>query len=250
MPLGALPLGLHGGHMNHLNNFESSTPNGDSCHVWLNFWPCIFKKKMKVTFYYIEPPAPTCTCRPPQGLNGATLGTVMNNFYSSPMKISTHNIAWLSYIWRRRSGCLKFTYFWPLGSLPRGPMGAMCTTWTTLNPLPLRMIPAKFGWIPTMHFQEEDETVTFYIEPPTPTCHPLRGPMGRPWELSQKTYSSPKKVSTHTIAWLFYIWIWTCLKFTYFWPLGPSPWAPMGVMCTTWTTLNPLPLRKIPAKFG
>ena len=30
-PLGALPLGPHGVHMYHLNNFQSPTPKDDSC---------------------------------------------------------------------------------------------------------------------------------------------------------------------------------------------------------------------------
>ena len=34
-PLGALPLGPHGGHMYHRNNFESPAPKDDSCPVWL-----------------------------------------------------------------------------------------------------------------------------------------------------------------------------------------------------------------------
>ena len=55
---------------------------------------------------------------PPQGPIGATLGTAMNKFYSSPNKVSTHYITWLFsfWIWRRR--CLKFAWFWPLGASP------------------------------------------------------------------------------------------------------------------------------------
>ena len=34
-PLGALPLGPHGGYMYHMNNFESPAPTDDSCQVWL-----------------------------------------------------------------------------------------------------------------------------------------------------------------------------------------------------------------------
>ena len=34
-PLGALPLGPHGGHTYDLNNFESPTPKDDSCQIWL-----------------------------------------------------------------------------------------------------------------------------------------------------------------------------------------------------------------------
>ena len=34
-PLGALPLGPHGGNMYHMNTFESPAPEEDSCQVWL-----------------------------------------------------------------------------------------------------------------------------------------------------------------------------------------------------------------------
>ena len=47
----------------------------------------------------------------------------MNNFYSSPTKVSTHYITWLFsfWIWRR---CLKILHgFWPFGALPPGPHG-------------------------------------------------------------------------------------------------------------------------------
>ena len=59
----------------------------------------------------------------PQGPIGATLGTAMNNFYSSPNKVSTHYITspFSFWIWRRR--CLKFAWFWPFGALPLGPHG-------------------------------------------------------------------------------------------------------------------------------
>ena len=61
----------------------------------------------------------------PQGPIGATLGTAMNNFYSSPNKVSTYYmyITWpfSFWIWRRR--CLKFAWFWPFGALPLGPHG-------------------------------------------------------------------------------------------------------------------------------
>ena len=59
----------------------------------------------------------------PQGPIGATLGTAMNNFYSSPIKVSTHYMTWpfSFWIWRRR--CLKFAWFWPFGALPLGPHG-------------------------------------------------------------------------------------------------------------------------------
>ena len=66
--------------------------------------------------------APSPTCYPQQGPIGATLGTTMNNFYSSPNKVSTRYITWpfSFWIWRR---CLKFAWFWPFGVLPLGPHG-------------------------------------------------------------------------------------------------------------------------------
>ena len=62
--------------------------------------------------------------RGPQGPIGATLGTAMNNFYTSPNKVSTHYITspFSFWIWRRR--CLKFAWiFWPFGALSLGPHG-------------------------------------------------------------------------------------------------------------------------------
>ena len=35
LALGALPLGPHGGHLYHMNTFESPAPEDDSCQVWL-----------------------------------------------------------------------------------------------------------------------------------------------------------------------------------------------------------------------
>ena len=73
--------------------------------------------------YFLQNCPPSPTCYPPQGPIGATLGTAMDNFYSSPNKVSTHYITWLFsfWIWRRR--CLKFAWFWPLGGLSLGPHG-------------------------------------------------------------------------------------------------------------------------------
>ena len=96
-------------------------PIGATCTIWttlnprplrmIKIQPCIFKKKMKQLLF----------TKGPQGPIGATLGTAMNNFYSSPNKVSTHYITWpfSFWIWRRR--CLKFAWFWPFGALPLGP---------------------------------------------------------------------------------------------------------------------------------
>ena len=71
-----------------------------------------------VTFYI----GPHPNLLPPQGPIGATLGTVMNNLYSSLKKVSTHYITWLFYVWIWRR-IFKFACFWPLGGLPLGPHG-------------------------------------------------------------------------------------------------------------------------------
>ena len=89
---------------------------------------------------------------------------------------------------------------------------------------------------------------------PSPTCYPPLGPLGPPWKLPRTIFILHLRRSIHTtcITLLFYFnWIWRrSLKFAKFWPLGPSPWAPMVATCTIWTPLNPQPLRMIPAKFG
>ena len=44
----------------------------------------------------------------------------------------------------------------------------------TSTPLPLRMNSAKFHENPNMRFEEADEEVMFYNEPPSPTCYSSR----------------------------------------------------------------------------
>ena len=67
-----------------------------------------------------------------------------------------------------------------------------------------------------------------------------QGPIGATLGTAMNNFCSSSK-STHYITWLFSFWIWRrrCLKFAWFCPLGPSPWAPMGATHTIWTTLNP-----------
>ena len=103
-----------------MNNFKSPAPKDDSCHVWLKSDHAFSRRRWNSYFLQRAPPP---TCYPPQGPIGATLGTAMNNFYSSPKKVSTHYITWLFsfWIWSRR--CLKFAWFWPFGALPLGPHG-------------------------------------------------------------------------------------------------------------------------------
>ena len=110
----------HEGHMYPMNNFESPTPRDDSCQVWLKSNHAFSRRWWNS--YFLQR-APSLTCYPAQGPAGATLGTAMNNFYSSPNKVSSHYITWLLsfWIWKRR--CLKFAWFWPFGALPPGPHG-------------------------------------------------------------------------------------------------------------------------------
>ena len=106
--------------MYHMNKSESLAPRHDSCQVWLNFDEASLKKKMKQLRVQR---AHSSTCYPPQGPIGATLGTHMNNFYSSPIKVSTHRTSWLLHVWIWRRRFLKFTVFCTFGALPLGPHG-------------------------------------------------------------------------------------------------------------------------------
>ena len=157
-------------------------------------------------------------------------------------------ITWLFHIWILRR-CFKFTVL----ALPLGPMEAMRTIWKTLNPLPLgpkdKFCQFFFFF---MHFEEADESYFLHWAPPPPQpITPLRGPMGPPWELlwttlipHQRSYLHTRELECSTAGsgeddvWYFHS----------FGPWKPSPWAPMGATCTILTTLNPLPLRMIPAK--
>ena len=65
---------------------------------------------------------------------------------------------------------------------------------------------------------------------PLPNLLPSTGAIGATLgTATNNLYFSPKKVYTHYITLMFYFnWIWRrSLKFAKFWPLGPSPWAPM-----------------------
>ena len=75
-----------------MNNFESPAPKDDSCHVWFKSDHAFSRRRWNSYFFLQRAPSPTCY--PPQGPIGATLGTAMNNFYSSPNKVSTHYITW------------------------------------------------------------------------------------------------------------------------------------------------------------
>ena len=140
---------------------------------------------MKVTFYIGPPPQPVT----PTGSIGATLGTAMNNLYSSPKKVYTHYITllfYLNWIWRRS---LKFAKFWPLGAFPLGPHGGHMYHMNTFeSPAPEDdscqvWLKSNFAFL-----QEVDEQVTFYIEPPRQPVTPPRGPLGPPWELPRTIF--------------------------------------------------------------
>ena len=105
--------------------------------------PCISSRSRWTVIFYIGPPPQPVTH---MGAIGATLGSATNNLYSSPKKVSTLYTTWLFYlnwIWRRKFEICKV--FGPWGPPLGPPIGATFTIWTTLNPRPLRMIPAMFG---------------------------------------------------------------------------------------------------------
>ena len=85
-PLGALPLGPHGGHTYHMNTFESPAPEDDSSQVWLKSNHA-FLQEVDEQLLFTQGPLPNLL--PPTGAIGATLGTATNNLYSSPKKVST-----------------------------------------------------------------------------------------------------------------------------------------------------------------
>ena len=111
----------------------------DSWPCLVKIQPCIFKKKIKQLLF----------TKGPQGPIGATLGTCqLNNFCSSsPQGIYTLH-TWLFSCrddWRMIDvwNLHGLKALW--GPPPGPPVGATHTIWTTLNHLPLRMIPAIFG---------------------------------------------------------------------------------------------------------
>ena len=166
-PLGALPLGPHGGNMYHMNTFESPAPEDDSCQVWL-------KSNHAVTFYIGPPPQPVT----PHGAIGATLGRATNNLYSSPRKVSTLYTTWLFYlnwIWRR-----KFE-IWPLGGLPLGPHdGNMYHMITFESPAPKD--DSCHVWLKSNHAFSKRRWNSYFLQ----RAH--RGLLGPPWELPWTTF--------------------------------------------------------------
>ena len=189
MHLGPILLGPHGGHMYHLYNFESSTPKDDHWQVLLKSdHGCIFK--MRIWLFFIRTPSPNYSLS--QGPKGAILGTVMNNFYSPHIKVSAHSIIWLYYTYNvdREWKMFEIYIVLTLGSPPlRPPWGPHITIWTTLNPLPLRMISSKFGWVMISTFEEDDENLTFFpLGPPPKTVDPHRALTEPSWELSWTTF--------------------------------------------------------------
>ena len=131
-PLGALSLGPHGGHMYHVNDFESPAPKDDSCQVCLKSDQAFSNSRWNSYFLHR---APSPTCYPPhRGHWGHPGRTAMHNLYSSPKKVYTHYITllfYLNWIWRRS---LKFVKFWPLGALTLGSHGGHMYHMNTFEP--------------------------------------------------------------------------------------------------------------------
>ena len=229
------------GHVYHLNNSESPTPNDV---FWIR-WNSYFLGPL------LEPITPPPPPPPPPGPLGATLGTAMNTFNYSHKKVFEYYITWLFYFWIWRRVTLKFAWFWPLGALSLGPHGGHVYHMNSVESSALKDDSCQV-WLKSdlEAFSRSKWNSYFLHRPPPPPQGPIGATLGT---ATNNLYSSPKKVYTHYITWLFYLnWIWRrSLKFAKFWPLGaPSPWTPMGATCTKWTTLTPRLLRMIPAKFG
>ena len=139
---GALPLDPHGGHMYHLNNFESPVPKGDSCQVWLKP-DCAFSRRRWNSYFlhWASPPPLVTPLRGPMGppweLSWTTfILHLRRDLHTKELDCSTSGSG--------EDDVWNLHVFGPWGPSPRAPMGATGTIWTTLNPLPLRMLPAKF----------------------------------------------------------------------------------------------------------
>ena len=128
LALGALPLGPHGGHTYYLNNFESSTPKDDSCSVWLNSNHVFSRRRWNSYFLHWAPH--------PRGPM-ATLGTVINNFYSSPKKVYTQYS--LTVLHLDLEKMFEIYIILALGGSPPGPPWGPCV------PLEQLWIPYPWG---------------------------------------------------------------------------------------------------------
>ena len=155
----------------------------------------------------------------------------MNNFNSSHKKVFEYYITWLFYFWIWRRCHFEICMVLALGSPPPGP------PWGPHVPYEHLWIPGPWGWfLPSLVkiqpciSSRSRWTVTFYIGPPPQPVTPApTGAIGATLgTATNNLYSSPKKVSTLYITWLFYLnWIWRrSLKFAKFWPFGALPLGP------------------------
>ena len=181
---------------------------------------------------------------PPSAIMGA-MWTISTTLYHLPIWMMPSKFGkYLTMLFEEDDNNITF---WPLWAPPLAPIVATCTIWTTVYPLPIRIIPAKFNLNVIMIFEKEQPLMWFFL------WDPCRAPKGSSFELPWTTFILHILRYLHT----------TLLECTHFgsgeedvWnlhhfgPLGPSPGPPMGPTCTIWTTLNPLPLRMIPTKFG
>ena len=126
-PFGALPLGPHWSHTYYLNNFDSPTPEDDSCHFWLKSNHAFSNRRWNSYFLQRAHRGPS---GPPWELPWTTFVLQLRQGI-----YTLHNLTILLLTWRRR--CMKFAWFWTLWGPPPGlPMVATDTIWTTLNPYP------------------------------------------------------------------------------------------------------------------
>ena len=110
-------MGPHGGHLYHMNTFESPAPEGWFLPSLVKIQLCISSSSTWTVTFYIGPPPQPVTH---MGAIGATLGSATNNLYSSP-NYTSHNLDYrfyLNWIWRKKVWNLQS--FGP-GGPPLGP---------------------------------------------------------------------------------------------------------------------------------
>ena len=126
-PLGPSPWAPHGGHLHHMNTFESPAPWGWFLPSLVKIQPCISSSS------YSLYRAPLPNLLPTWGAIGATLESATNNLYSSPKLHFTQldYRFYLNWIWRKKFENLQSFGPWgpPLGPPHRSHMYHMKQLW-------------------------------------------------------------------------------------------------------------------------
>ena len=194
-------------------------------------------KQLLFTYMALTP-----TCYPLQGPIGATLGTAMNNLYSSPKKVSTNYITWPFYfwIWRR-----SLHAFGPWGPSPWAPMYHMNNFES-----PAPKDDSCKVWLKSDHAFSRRRWNSYFLQraPPQPVI-PTGAHWGHPGNCHEQLlfFTQQGIYTLHNLTILLLDLEKKMFEICMVLALGALP---LGATHTIWTTLNPLPPRMIPAKFG